>query len=362
MKNKRDKELQVKLQEAMEECERLRQENDRLRAKISSFSLQATSHLQIPSNDQIETPSSYVESVSGSELTPDDKISLFRSLFRGREDVYPVRWESRKGRSGYSPACANEWDSVLCQKPCSKCPNSKYLPITDPVIREHLTGSKTIGVYPLLLDETCYFLVADFDKEHWQDDVGIFLQSCRGMGIPVVMERSRSGLGGHVWIFFSEAIPAMLSRKLGSAVLTNALSRRHQIGLESYDRFFPSQDTMPKGGFGNLIALSLQRKPREKGNTVFLDADFMPYPDQWEFLSSIEKMKPVDVQVIVREAERTNVIIGVRTVEHDDLAPDDPWTLPPSRRLFEPELMGPFPESVSVVCSNLLYVEKEGLS
>ena len=362
MKNEREKELLIKLQKAMEECEHLRQENSRLKAQLSSSSLQPTPYLQIPSNDQIETQSSDVDTVPGSELTPNKKISLFRSLFHGREDVYPVRWESQKGKSGYSPTCDNEWDSVLCRKPCSKCPNSNYLPITDAVIKEHLTGIKTIGVYPLLLDETCFFLVADFDKEYWQDDVSIFLRSCWEMEIPAVMERSRSGQGGHVWIFFSEALPAMLARKLGSAVLTNALSKRHRIGLGSYDRFFPSQDTMPKGGFGNLVALPLQRKPREKGNTVFLDADFVPYPDQWEFLSSIEKMRPTDVQCIVREAERTNSIIGIRTVEHDDLVPDDPWTLPPSRRLPEPELMGPFPESVSVVCSNLLYMEKEGLS
>jgi len=362
MKNEREKELLIRLQKALEECERLRQENSRLKTQLSSSLLQPTPDLQIPSNDQIETKSSDVETVSGSELTPDDKISLFRSLFRGREDVYPVRWESQKGKSGYSPACANEWDLLLCRKPCSKCPNSKYLPVTDAVIKEYLTGNKTIGVYPLLQDETCYLLVADFDKEHWQNDVRVFLHSCREMGIPAVLERSRSGQGGHVWIFFSKALPAILARKLGSAVLTNALSKRHQIGLGSYDRFFPSQDTMPKGGFGNLIALPLQRKPREKGNTVFLDADFVQYPDQWEFLSSIEKMRPTDVQRIVREAERANSIIGIRTVEHDDLAPDDPWTLPPSRRLAESELMGPFPESVSVVCSNLLYVEKKGLS
>ncbi|MFH1893640.1 MAG: DEAD/DEAH box helicase family protein [Candidatus Zixiibacteriota bacterium] len=234
--------------------------------------------------------------------------------------------------------------------------------MTDAVIKEHLTGNKTIGVYPLLLDETCYFLAADFDKEHWQDDVRVFLQSCREMGIPAVMERSRSGQGGHVWIFFSESVPAVLARKLGSAVLTNALSKRHQIGLGSYDRFFPSQDTMPKGGFGNLIALPLQRKPREKGNAVFLDSDFVPYPDQWEILSSIEKMEPTDVQRIVRVAEKSNSIIGVRTVRYDDSLPDDPWTLPPSKRLPEPEIIGPLPESISIVCGNLVFVKKEGLT
>ncbi len=362
MKKERDDKLQIKLKKAEDECEQLRQENSRLKVQLNTFLLQTTPDTQSSSNELTEIKLSNCETEPKLELTPDDKISLFRSLFRGREDVYPVRWESKKGKSGYSPACANEWDSLLCQKPCSKCLNSKYLPITDTVIKEHLTGSKTIGVYPLLQDETCYFIVADFDKEHWQNDVRVFLHSCMEMGIPAILERSRSGQGGHVWIFFSKSVSAMLARKLGSAVLTNSLSKRHQIGLSSYDRFFPSQDTMPKGGFGNLIALPLQRKPRKKENTIFLDADFVPYPNQWEFLSSVKKMKLVDVQIIVREAEISNSIIGVRKVEHDDLTSDEPWTLPPLKKLPEQKLMGSFLKNVSVVYSNLLYIEKEGLS
>ena len=203
------------------------------------------------------------------------KIALFRSLFRGREDVYPQRFESRKtGRAGYSPACGNEWVRGICEKPrikCSECPHQRFLPITDEVIRWHLCGHDdkgrdfVMGVYPMLRDETCFFLAADFDKATWQEDTGAFLETCREMNVPAVLERSRSGNGGHVWFFFNEAVPAVLARKLGTYILTKTMERRPEIGLDSYDRLFPNQDTLPGGGFGNLIALPLQKRFRESG-------------------------------------------------------------------------------------------------
>ena len=143
-----------------------------------------------------------------------------------------------------------------------------------------------MGVYPMLQDETCFFLAADFDKTHWQEDAGAVLETCRRMNLPAALERSRSGNGGHVWLFFEEAIPAALARRLGSHILTETMERRPDIGLDSYDRFFPNQDTLPQGGFGNLIALPLQKQPRELGNSVFLDEQCLPYPDQWAFLST----------------------------------------------------------------------------
>ena len=228
------------------------------------------------------------------------KITLFRSLFHGREDVYPRRFESRKtGRAGYSPACANEWAQGICEKPrikCSECSHQRFLPVTDEVIRWHLSGQDdhgqvfVMGIYPMLLDETCFFLAADFDKATWHDDVAAFLQTCGQMNLPVALERSRSGHGGHIWFFFDEAVSATLARKLGSHILTETMERRPDIGLDSYDRFFPNQDTLPQGGFGNLIALPLQKHPRELGNSVFLDERFEPIPDQWGFLSSVRKI------------------------------------------------------------------------
>jgi len=164
------------------------------------------------------------------------KIALFRSLFRGRDDVYPRRFESRRTRkSGYLPACANEWVRGLCEKPrvkCTECLHRCFLPVTDDVVRRHLSGEDStgrdfvMGVYPMLLDETCFFLAADFDKAHWREDAGAILETCHNMDLPAALERSRSGNGGHVWMFFDQAIPAGLARKLGSHILTETMERR----------------------------------------------------------------------------------------------------------------------------------------
>ncbi len=217
-------------------------------------------------------------------LSPEkEKIRLFRRLFRGREDVFPRRFESKKtGKSGYQPCCRKEWIKGLCRKPkikCHDCESRDFVPVTDEVIESHLLGGDvsmkrskrdyTIGVYPLLQDETCWFLAVDFDKEDWMEDVSVYMDTCRSYKVPAVLECSRSGNGGHVWFFFSEPTPAGLARQLGAFMLTESMEQRPDIGFESYDRFFPSQDTMPRGGFGNLIVLPLQKKPREKGNTLF---------------------------------------------------------------------------------------------
>jgi hypothetical protein len=229
------------------------------------------------------------------------------------------------------------------------------------VIRNHLTGKCTVGIYPLLTDESCWFLAADFDKKTWEDDARAFLETSKEMGVPAVLERSRSGNGGHVWIFFGEPLPASTARKLGCAILTRTMERRHQIGLDSYDRFFPNQDTMPKGGFGNLIALPLQRERRVKGNSLFLDEALIPYPDQWQFLATIRRMTADEVNSIVQDALRQGEIIDVRASLTDELAEEDPWTLPPSKRRPDRPITDPLPERVRIVRGNLLYIEKAGL-
>ena len=299
------------------------------------------------------------------------KIALFRSLFRGREDVYPVRFESRRtGRSGYTPACANEWVRGLCEKPrvkCAICPNRRFLPVTNEVIRWHLSGKDdrgrdfVIGLYPMLQDEFCYFLAIDFDGGEWQNDAAAVLQYCRTRAVPAALERSRSGSGAHLWLFFAEAVPARLARNLGSFLLTEAMEHRPDVGLDSYDRLFPNQDTLPKGGFGNLIALPLQKRARPRGNSVFLDDQFEPYPDQWAFLASMGRISKGQCEAIVREAESKGRITGVRavlTLEADD---DAPWTAPPSRRRKEPPISGPLPERLELVLGDQIYVGKENL-
>ena len=175
-------------------------------------------------------------------------------MFRGREDVYPRRFESRKtGRAGYQPACANEWVRGVCDKPrikCAECTNRRLLPVTDEVVRQHLSGVDDLGrefvmgLYPLLADETCYLLAVDLDGDGWQQDAGALRETCQRLTVPVALERSRSGKGGHLWLFFAEAIPASMARNLGSHLLTETMEGRPEIGLASYDRLFPNQDTL----------------------------------------------------------------------------------------------------------------------
>ncbi len=306
-------------------------------------------------------------------LPLSENIVLFRSLFRGREDVYPVRWENQKtGRSGYSLACGNEWVRGVCDKPTIKCGECRYqafLPVTEEVIRHHLLGRHPenrrqqdfiIGVYPLLPNETCWFLAADFDKKHWRQDVLAFLQTCREKDIPAYVERSRSGNGAHVWMFFSQPIPAIDARKLGSYLLTETMERYPDLGFASYDRFFPNQDTMPSGGFGNLIALPLQYHPRQKDNSVFLDGQFEPYADQWRFLGSVRRMTPEEVSNIVSEAISRGCITGVRMSLHEEDV-QEPWKMSPSRKSLPEVMTGPLPASIAVVQGNQLYIPKKEL-
>ena len=299
-----------------------------------------------------------------------EKIALFRALFHGREDVYPRRFESRKsGRTGYAPACANEWVRGICEKPrikCADCQHRAFLPVTDEVIRHHLSGKDNAGndfvagVYPMLADETCHFLAMDFDKESWQDDVLAVMETCRRLEIPAALERSRSGNGGHVWIFFDAPVPATLARKLGSYILTETMEHRPEIGLASYDRLFPNQDTLPKGGFGNLIALPMQKAPRAHGNSVFIDETFTPHPDQWAFLSKIPCMSRNRIETLASDAESRGRVVGVRFALTQDDEPE-PWNAPPSRRRREPPITGPLPKQIDVILGDQIYLTKESL-
>ncbi|MEO6324282.1 MAG: DEAD/DEAH box helicase family protein [Thermoanaerobaculia bacterium] len=299
-------------------------------------------------------------------MTPGEKVALFRSLFRGRDDVFPRLWTNRRtGKKGYAPACANEWVRGICEKPrvkCGECPSQAFTAVADQVILDHLQGRHVVGTYPLLQDETCWLLAADFDKASWVEDVSAFAQTCREMGLPVAIERSRSGNGAHVWFFFSAPVPAAEARRMGCFLITQTMARHHLLSMESYDRLFPNQDTLPRGGFGNLIALPLQTEPRKKGNTEFLTDDLKPYADQWGYLASIKRIDPAVVAQIVAEAARRGQVIGIRLPDDGtDPQRHEPWERPPSQRHARVTLSGPMPREVNLVLAQRVFIETSGL-
>ena len=236
------------------------------------------------------------------DISNEEKIKIFMEVFKGRTDLYAKRWTSNKtGKSGYSPVCKNEFSIYKCDKPrmkCSECPYRELLPLTDDIILKHLKGEITIGIYPLLPGDLCNFLAIDFDKKTYENDVSAFWSICDELDIPVYVERSRSGNGAHVWIFFEESISARIARKMGNILLTKTMEKA-SLELDSYDRLFPNQDTMPKGGFGNLIALPFQGNSSKNGNTVFVDKYFEPQKNQLEILANIKRLKSDDVYKFV---------------------------------------------------------------
>lgn len=310
-----------------------------------------------------KTPSRATITVSSSAA---DKIALFRSLFRGRDDVFAKRWSNQhKGTRGYSPACANEWASGLCTKPrtkCGQCPNQAFLPITDQVIRDHLQGRHTVGVYPLLSDETCWLLAIDFDKEHWQRDVTAFRETCQGVGLPVSLERSRSGQGAHVWFFFQRPVAAALARTMGCYLLSEAMTRHPELSMRSFDRLFPNQDTLPKGGFGNLIAIPLQARPREAGNTLFIDEDMRPYQDQWAYLSSVQRLTPGAVRELAHKAQGTGGVLGLTLPPAEEIDLDDGSTaLTRESQPLSPDIKKALPASIKITLASQICIPKAGL-
>ena len=353
-------ELYTRIAQLEAECRQLRKDNLTLRSQLD---LVSKSDLEsMPAiNPVIKELSAPVHPTV--ELSTDAKVQLFRSLFKGREDVYSVRWDSKNGRSGYAPACDNEWLSGICDKPrikCSDCNNRKLLSINYQAIYLHLTGKKTIGAYALLTDETCWFLAADFDGDQWQEDATAFARTAKFNGIHASLEISRSGDGAHVWIFFTQPVLAATARRLGSALITLTCDNERLLHLRSYDRLFPNQNTMPKGGFGNLIALPLQKLPRENGCSVFVDDLLKPYQDQWDYLAHVQRVDLKSAEGVIQSVNMDGGVLGVKFVSIDE-GIEDPWTKPPSRRLDDKPIDGPFPAVVEIVSANMVFIPKEGL-
>lgn len=306
---------QEQLNQALKEIDRLKKENIQLKMDLYKAQGRKPSYSQTSNLRKTAT-----------DFTPKEKaaILLFMNLFRGRTDVFAQRWESNTtGKSGYSPACENEWDKELCRKPkirCQDCSHRLFHTLTPKVIYEHLSGIKTVGIYPLLEDNTCYFLAVDFDKKQWQDDVHAFIETCKNLGLAYHIERSRSGEGAHIWFFFEKAISASLARRFGTILLSKTSEKRFEVGMDSFDRMFPNQDLLPKGGFGNLIALPLQKQAKLKGNSVFVNDSFQEFADQWQYLSSIKKISEKNIlQIVTNLSEEESPIKVKEKVENINL-------------------------------------------
>ena len=356
-------ELFKKYNSLLEQVDQLTRENRRLKAKLGLQEAQTprntTQAIQMDlmpdgeSND-IKPPIN-INSTSDSIL----KIRLFMSLFKGRKDVYARRWENKnKGTSGYTPVCLNQWQPGVCGKPkisCSKCKNKLYAILDENAIEDHLRGKTVVGIYPMLPDETCCFLAMDFDDADWQKDVSAVRDVCIEFEIPLVVERSRSGAGCHAWFFFEAPISATLARKFGTALLTCTMDRRHEIKFQSYDRLFPSQDTMPKGGLGNLIALPFQKTAREKSNSEFVDDNFRSYSDQWRFLFSIQKISENRLEHFISVLSHGNELGDLKIDEEEE----KPWETHRSHTILT---RSDFPNHLEIVKANMLFVPKAGIS
>ncbi|MCL1079836.1 DEAD/DEAH box helicase [Parashewanella spongiae] len=288
---------------------------------------------------------------SGKLLSSREKVALFLNLFKGRMEAHALRWQNQSGRSGYSVACHNEWKQGICFKPkvkCSECKHQAFKTLDDNAIHSHLIGKQTVGLYPLLNDNTCWLLAADFDKSDWKEAVSSFRHSCQFYKIYCYIERSRSGNGAHIWIFFETPIPASKARELGFLLLDKAMEFHSGLSFESYDRLFPNQDTIPTGGFGNLIALPLQYHPRQQGNSVFIDESFNQVTEQWQHLLDVKKVSRLHVDQLINEKQ------PFQTEKLDK----KPWELNFAK---QSTLIAGCPKDVSVILANRIFIDTKQL-
>ena len=339
----------------MREIEHLRDENARLRDLLRAHGIPLPVTTQDADSTAELKASSTPVVTKGSPIA--EKAALFLSLFQGRRDVYARRWEGKNGRAGYSPACRNEWKPGICLKPkgkCAECAHAEYCAFDAVVVEAHLRGKAVLGVYPLLQDETCRFLAIDFDEESWRADVAMTVQAARESDIPCAVEISRSGNGAHLWIFFAEPVEAAKARQMGSALLTQAMKKHARLAFSSYDRMFPNQDAMPKGGFGNLIALPLQPAAARQGGSLFVDERWQPYPDQWVYLSGAQKLNAAQIDILLT-CLPAQPLGALRPENEDSLK--KPWLRASAE--IKPEDV---PPKVAITLADGLYIPIEGFS
>ena len=353
-------ELQKKYNLLVAQNEILRKENTELRSLLCAHGIE---YKPRPTNviDSIYAP----VSLPVFKLSLDERVALFMSLFKGREDVFARRWFSKStGKAGYQPVCVNEWRRGVCDKKtykCAECPNRDFAPLTSQDVYRHLEGKDenccdVVGLYAIMPDNNCSFLCTDFDdkncKHGYKDDVLAFVGVCRDWQIPYAIERSRSGNGAHVWIFFEEPLPAFKARRLGNAILTEAMNHDGRMSLNSYDRFFPNQDRLPEGGFGNLVALPLQGQARKNLNSVFVDDDFLAYKDQWTFLYNIKKLREDDVDKLL--SLHVNEEFGALSTSNES----KPWVTPTLQNVTKAD----FYSTMEIVKADKIYIPLKSIS
>ncbi len=296
-----------------------------------------------------------------SQSSTQEKLALYRSLFRGRQDVHAHGYRKRDGGIGYAPACANEWRRGVCPRAsgrkvgCADCEQRAFLPLDDRDLIRHFKGEDerlrdVVGLYVLDADSNTQVLVLDFDGKGWKAAVAAIRSAARSHGVEAYIERSRSGNGGHVWFFFETAISARLARAFGNALIEEAMMLSNSVGFDAFDRIFPAQETIPAGGFGNLIAAPFQGRAQRVGNSVFVDEDFEPHPDQWLYLSRAKKLSERAVSAVAASATD-----GVA-------APSKSGSTPWNRTPAEPLSPEDFPKPLTIVEADMVYVPEQGLS
>ncbi len=352
---------QQKYDSLIHELEQLKLENARLKELLHANGIA----YDVVSTDVDEEKVYSDISFPDVHLGKDERVELFRSLFRGREDVFARRWYSKAtNKGGYQPVCVNEWRRGICDKKavkCADCPNRNFLPLGYDEICRHLIGNDengcdVVGIYAIMPDNNCVFLCTDFDdkscKHGYKDDVLAFVGVCRDWDIPYSIERSRSGNGAHVWIFFDDVIPAYKARRLGNAILTEAMSRDGRMAFDSYDRFFPNQDRMPEGGFGNLVALPLQGKARKDLNSVFVNDEFLAYRDQWAYLAQVQKIEEQKIDVILQQHFHED--LGVLSTSSES----KPWVTPIPQNINSAD----FTKAITIIVADKIYIPLNSVS
>ena len=352
--------IQEKYNHLLQQNEALRQENEELKLLLHAHGIEyKPKHAE--EKDSVYSPFTF----PSVKLSIEERVAIFHSLFKGREDVFARRWFSKTtGKSGYQPVCINEWRRGVCDKKkykCADCPNRHFAPLTYQDLYRHLEGKDenccdVVGLYAIMPDNNCTFLCTDFDdkscKYGYKNNILAFVGVCKEWNLPYAIERSRSGNGAHVWIFFEEPIPAFKARRLGNAILTEAMRHNGRMSFNSYDRFFPNQDRMPEGGFGNLVALPLQGQARKRRNSVFVDDDFLAYKDQWAFLYNINKVKDTEVDMLLN----LHVCEGLGTLTTS--SESEPWVTPIPQDISK----GDFYFKIEITKADKIYIPLKAVS